>query len=434
VPTQSAKVTSTISSSEVFTPTEIFTPTQKPVPTATEIPPSVQEVSQACIEIDTNNEAELSLKGVAVFSNLSPELIKTLFLQDLETNDTRIGANPNSLVNFWGVSLDRKYMLYEYVSPIGDQTDYTLVVADARGQIVKDFNNEFPGASHSADYYNWQNNENFRVVISFNTQQGSSISPGVYNPFTKEYKVLRTDFSDYVGVDIDWGLDWFALSTLRLQGTNLVYDPLLTRVLYPKNDEIVSLADTETGDELANIRIPNWGRLPKWSPDGNYVSIIGTAKPGEAKASEEIYIVSRDGGDFKRFTYFSNSFEQSAIADYSWSPDGKKMAFWSYTGAGDPSAEGTQSELMILDVTTGEVTNLCIHGISAVTHLNDVVLFAHLEPIWSPDGNQIMISQWDTAQGQDSKNYNVLIVDIPSLTATKINENKQPVGWMILEP
>jgi hypothetical protein len=45
-----------------------------------------------------------------------------------------------------------------------------------------------------------------------------------------------------------------------------------------------------------------------------------------------------------------------------------------------------------------------------------------------------MISQWDTAQGQNSKNYNILVVDIPSLTAIKINENKQPTGWMTKEP
>jgi hypothetical protein len=429
--TQSAKATSTISSSEVFTPSQTPTPTASP--TATETHVLEQGISQACVHVDMDNGVGLSLQGVAVFDHLSQDLITTIFLQDFETaTTTNLRADPYRVANFWDVSPNRKYVLYQYDRGTGNDLDYRLIVADARGQTIQDFDNEF--SRERASYYNWQNSENIRAVSTYNTPQGSGIVPGIYNPFTKEHWVLKTDFTDCVGVDIDWGLDWFALSTLRLQGTNLVYDPVLTRVLYPKNDEIVSLADAETGDELANIRLPNWGRLPKWSPDGSYISIIGSAKSDGTKPSEEFYIVSRDGGEFKRFTHFSNSFDQSAIADYSWSPDGKKIAFWSYTGAGDPSAEGTQSELMILDVTTGEVTNLCVQGISAVTHLNDVVLFAHLEPIWSPDGNQIMISQWDETSGQNDKSYSVLIVDIPSLTAIKINENKQPVGWMTLEP
>jgi len=423
-PTQSGQATSTISTPEVFAAT------QTPVPTALETPTMVQEISQACVEIDINNESGVSLKGVAVFNDLSQELVNTLFLHDLETTTTKMGADPNSLVNFWGVSPDRKYILYEYERPAGDDSDYRLVVADVRGQVIKDFSTQFPGDPYIANYYNWQNNENIRVVLFSESQEVFRMSPRVYNPFTGDYKKLRTDFVDYVGKDIAWGLDWIALSTLHMEGANIVYDQSLTRVLFPRSGDIVSLTDVETGKELASLYLPNWGRLPKWSPDGNYLSIIGTAKSNATKASDEFYIISRDGGEFKRLTHFSNTFEQSAIADYSWSPDGKKIVFWSYTELGDPNAEGAQSELMILDITTGEVTNLCIQGISAITPLNDVVLFAQLEPIWSPDGSQIMISQWDTTQGQNNKNYNVLVIDIPSLISVKINENKQPAGWM----
>ncbi len=427
-PTQFEKATSTIA------PPMVFTPSQTSVPTASETPISVQEISQACVEIDMNNVSGVSLKGVAVFNNLSQELVNTLFLQDLETASVKMGADPNSLVNFWGVSLDRKYILYEYERPAGDDSDYRLIVADFRGQIIKEFDTQFPGDPYIANYYNWQNNENIRVVLFSESQEAFRMSPRTYNPFTGEYRILRTDFPDSVGKDLDWGLDWIALSTLHLEGANIVYDPSLTRVLYPRNSESISLTDVETGKELASLYLPNWGRLPRWSPDGSYLSIIGTAKSNATRASDEFYIISKDGGEFKRLTYLSNTFEQSAIADYSWSPDGKKIAFWSYTEPGDPNAEGTQSELMILDTTTGEVTNLCIQGISAITHLNDVVLFSHVEPIWSPDGSQIMISQWDTTPGQNNKNYDVLVIDIPSLTGVKINENKQPAGWMIKEP
>lgn len=424
-PTELVEATSTKASPEVFTPTHTPVPTLLPTPTLT------QEISQACVDLDINNETGLALNGVAVFDSFSQELVTTLDLQDLEIATTNTIVDPNSLVNFWGVSPNRKYLLYEYQRPAGDDTDYRLVVADARGQIIKEFSTQFPGDPYIANYYNWQNNENIRVVLFSESQEAFRMSPRIYNPFTGDYKELRTDFADYVARDIPWRLDWIALSTLHLEGANIVYDQTLTRVLYPRGDEIVSLTDAETNSELASIQLSNWGRLPKWSPDGNYVSIIGNTQPDETTASEEFYVVSRDGGEFRRLTNFSNTFQQSAIADYSWSPDGKKIAFWSYTGTGDPTAESTQSELMILDITTGEVTNLCIKGISAITHLNDTVLFSHIEPVWSPDRSQIMISQWDITQGQNSKNYNVLVVDIPRLTAIKINENKQPAGWMM---
>jgi hypothetical protein len=42
-----------------------------------------------------------------------------------------------------------------------------------------------------------------------------------------------------------------------------------------------------------------------------------------------------------------------------------------------------------------------------------------------------MISQRDATQGQNNKNHNILVIDVPSLATIKINENKQPFGWMM---
>jgi Tol biopolymer transport system component len=417
-------------------PPPLFTPTGTAVTTATplETPMKLQKLSQACVKVYLTNESGLVLKGVAVFDNLSPDLVTTIFLRDLETPNLRTLSSPGKFQQFWGISPDRKYMLYEYEKLSGGDSDYRLVIADFSGQIISEFDNRFPNDPYIANYYNWQNNENIRVVLFSESQESFRMSPRIYNPFTGNYKDLRTNFPDYVGKDLDWGLDWIALNTLHLEGSNIVYDQSLTRVLYPKNNEIVSLTDVKTNKELASVHLPNWGRLPKWSSDDKYLSIIGAAKFSTNTASDEFFIVSRDGGEFKRLTYLSNSLEQSSISNYAWSPDGKHIAFWLYSDSGDPHAEGTQSELAILDVETGEITNLCIQGISAVTPLEGPVLFASIEPIWSPDGKQIMISQWDPSHGESNKNYNVLVINIASLTAVKIDENRQPTGWMIKEP
>lgn len=364
-------------------------PTSPPTLQPSETPVLSQEISEACVQLDLDNKSQIPLKGVPVFTNLSSDLVESIYLKDLEHLNTKLITNVGPLKNFWGISPDRKYLLYEY-DTLSSEECY-LAITDASGQTLKEFDNRFPNDPYSADYYNWQNDENIRVVRSFTSQESFKIFPKIYNPFTGDYWALKTDFRDYVAEELDWGLDWIAHSTGFFEGTNLVYDPSLTRVLYPKKGEIVSLTDVETGNELASIHLPNWGRLPKWSPDGKYLTLI--AGPNTYIAKDEIYMVQRDGSEFKRMTYLSNTFTQSGISDLAWSPDGTRIAFWAHTDPGDPDAEGTQSELMLLDIQTGEITNLCIQGISAITHLNEVVLFASLEPVWSPDGNQIMISQ-----------------------------------------
>jgi len=56
----------------------------------------------------------------------------------------------------------------------------------------------------------------------------------------------------------------------------------------------------------------------------------------------------------------------------------------------------------------------------------------HPEPIWSPDGRYIMITQWDDPASP--KKYSVLVVDPVAGSVQKISENTEPIGWMVSEP
>jgi hypothetical protein len=408
-----------------LTPTPAATPTLIPTSLPSPAPIITQEISRSCLVTDKN---DISMSGVFVFSNLSPDMIRTIFLRDSKPPNLKTLSGPGPLVHFWGISSDRKQLLYQYDTLKGG--DYRMGIANANGKTILDFDDQL-WSDDWWDYFSWFDDQRLRVV----RMEDGKVFPHLYNPFTKEYKVLRTDWPDsYKGENLDWGLDWIAVSTLRLDGANIVYDPTLTRVLYPKKGEIVSLTDVESNPELASIQLPHWGKIPRWSQDGKNLVLVASTQPNSTKAADDFFIISRDGSTFKQLTHLSNTFNQVTISEYAWSPDGKQIAFLLNTDPGDPNAEGTQSELAVLDIQTGEITNLCFQAISAVTHLEGPVLFASTQPIWSPDGTQLMVAQWDPKSSEINRKYSVWVIDIPSLSAKKIDENKQPVGWMIKTP
>ena len=196
------------------------------------------------------------------------------------------------------------------------------------------------------------------------------------------------------------------------------------RVLYPRDNGVISLVNVENETELASTQFEDWGRLPNWSPDGQYLSIVN--HEGNA---DEFYLISRDGNEFQRITNFSEELDFVSISESVWSPDSKQIAFWLNTEAGEQKA-GAQSELAILDVATMQVTRLCIQGISISAP--KPWQMGHPEPIWSPDGKFIMITQWDDPAAP--KKYYVLVIDTETGFIEKISENTAPVGWMASEP
>ncbi len=107
----------------------------------------------------------------------------------------------------------------------------------------------------------------------------------------------------------------------------------------------------------------------------------------------------------------------------------KWFAFWLNLCPGDLK-DGVESELAILDVPSGQVTRLCIQGIS--TNAYELWTMNYPEPVWSPDGRYIVITQWDDPISP--KKYYVLVIDIQTGIIKKISENTAPIGLMINEP
>lgn len=348
------------------------------------------------------------------------------FLIDLSPNIKEL-TGPGPIRNIVGVSPDRKKLLYEY-----DYKDYTrLAITDSSGKVINDFAAFFDG--DYADYYSWLNNQTLRVVTI--DIYDNEVKPISYFLEKRSYKSLSEKLLDFHANQIkdnfylDWGIDTRAIQSLNFGGANIIYDPTLLRVAYPKNGQVVSLTDVETEQELASIQLPQWGRLPRWSDDGGHLVLIASTDPNAAPGHDEFFIVSRDGPEFKRLTYLTNQFEKVHISEYAWSPDGKRIAFWLNTTADDPMLEGTQSELAVLDIESGEITRLCIEGISAP--MRHEIQMTHTQPVWSPNGSQIAFAQLDSSR---ANTYNVLVVDLETQIAFKVATNKEPIGWMVKEP
>ena len=221
---------------------------------------------------------------------------------------------------------------------------------------------------------------------------------------------------------IEWKFD--EKSKYNPYGANILYDPTLTRVVYPKDNGVVSLVDAETETELASVRLTDWGRIPSWSPDGEFLTILN--REGN---TNELYLVSRDGCEFQPITNFAKELGVATITDYTWSPDSTQIAFWLKEEQGE-LADGEQSELAVIDLSTRQVTRLCIQGIS--TNAQKPWAMLHPEPVWSPDGKYIMFTQWDDAN--NPRNFYVLVVDPITGELENISQNTAPIGWVVKGP
>lgn len=393
------------------TSTPMLLPTEtKPTPTTLPL------IKTQCVGNSTEIQ-KLDLSGAVAFGNAGkPDSFEFgLFLLDLKNGNT-IREVDEGL--FAQVSPDGKYLAYKYLK---DDMGF-LSVLNGRGQTISDF--ESGSGKLRVDFFNWQNPKQLRVL---HEGMGNSLSIQLLDSFTQEREPLRTDWNEaytpknpYQDKLVQWKFDEKVTEIFFVYGANILYDPSLKRVLYPKDNGVVSLVNVETELELVSAQFEDWGKLPSWSPDGEYLTIVN--HEGNA---DEFYLVSRDGNQFQRITNFSEELDYSSVSESVWSPDSKQIAFWLNTETGE-QGDGAQSELAILDIQSRQVTRLCIQGISKNAY--HPWTMNHPKPIWSPDAKYIMIAYWDDPASP--KKYSVVVVDPISGAVEKVSENTAPIGWM----
>ena len=303
---------------------------------------------------------------------------------------------------------------------VDDKADNNVKFYSANGQLIK----TLPSGEYPYALGHWLNNKQIALEILQPTGETSykyPIDQVIFNPFTGEQKRIISE--QYP--DIDQAND-----RMFWEGANPTeYDPLLTRVVYPagiKKDYLGTsrigyvLWDLENQVKLVEIVTGYFSATPKWAPDGSRFVINDSYGDGE------FYAVTRDGvvtqlshlnpdiaSDGSGMRYFSDL--------YSWSPDGRYLAFW-LESMQNSSIKGT---FAILDTETGIVTDTCVSAGSEgynVPRLDGI----YLSPIWSPDGKSVVTQ----ANKHEDRSYQSVLIDLEGGFAAVLEENKFPVGWL----
>jgi Tol biopolymer transport system component len=218
------------------------------------------------------------------------------------------------------------------------------------------------------------------------------------------------------------------------------YDPSLTRVVYPsgiisdyrgKGGLGYTLYDLVNKVKLVEFVTGDFSITPIWAPDGSKFIINSGGYlhlgPPIDHVNGEFYVVTRDG---KQVIQVSNL--NGGMADgtkephyysnvYSWSPDGRYLAFWLQTYINDT----LNATLAILDTFSGEVTDNCV---SSGYHVagGKWVLSSGFMPVWSADGKSIVTA----ANTKESGDYQALVIDLEGGYAVKIGEDMFPISWI----
>lgn len=377
--------TSTNVQSTILNPTE--TPiyqTATPISAESELASYIQKYADTrCVSTSSPTLPYIDIAGSLLISRQDENRFNYLSLLNFATGEEKDLLNEQDHADYGiNISLDGKWVAYRSWRKGDTTTQSWLSIISVDGKSEK----VVPWPDKWAIILNWLDNDKLLIKHS------GDLNLSTFNPFTQIEQNIETEFPDRSSVS----------------PLNAAYSPSLSKVVYPTLEQGgIRLFDLLNGKKIIDIIPAMQEEPPKWSPDGKTFVVSNLTNWTSASASDyNLFLVSEDG-IIKRLTNFSDSPSYMTLEDYSWSPDGKFIAFWIMINE-------TFGYLNIVNVNTGEIADTCISSdLGPETNA----------PVWSPDGNQLAFRVFNNGNGK------LIVINWVENIAFQTEKNYRPIGW-----
>lgn len=409
--TQKTVVVPTLQSSSTYTDVPFALPSStliiapSPIPntataTATITPHPMSVIEKRCLQVQDG--ALPKIDGIVAISKLQSE--EASYFLNLQNGEISVFSETFDEK----VSPDYTKLLYYDVQSISTQ------VIDANQKLIANI----PDSSEQYLHVEWLNNTNILLDKRGENFPRELPTLVIYNIETKihqDYNPVLPNFFDFPN-EVRWDIY-----------SRIVPHPSLDYLLYPARKATSNPTEVEISvvlwdmihqREIQKIIAGTYFQ-PVWSPDGN--SFILGAPPRSPRNSSVVFTNTKDTapfyygsellrvdlrGNVERLTYLSKD-DISNVNNFTWSPDGQRIAFGHLTGSVHPDTPGV---LSILDVESEKIVDYCISGI----------------PKWSADSKYILLTHT-----KEQFMNEVYIIDIETAQAWLLAENATAIGWMV---
>ena len=182
--------------------------------------------------------------------------------------------------------------------------------------------------------------------------------------------------------------------------------------------DLTTGAVTRVSTDAGGIQANGYSYSPVFSPDGTKVAFYSAASnlaPGDTNGSYDIFVKDLTTGAITRVSTDAGGIQANSSSYIpTFSPDGTKLAFYSYATNLVPGDTNNTPDVFVKDLTTGIVTRLSTDAAGAQGNgYSD-------SPVFSPDGNKVVFNSGAPNLVPDDTNYttDIFVKDLSVAKAT----------------
>lgn len=341
--------------------------TQTPHPTPNSSP-TPEVLIQQCFEQNSSLPKEIIPQGLLVIKTLG----KGISLRNFKAGTQR--EIPESGLAA-GTSPDGKWLIYDHTTSQSRLLTFESMEGKQPILVPVDLNWLLSGSIR------WLDDQRIWFPEISVIEPVTSVM--VFNPFTSEKDLLRTDYPKIHGYMLG------SSPRLHFGYSSAVYDPSLNFVIYPELESngrwFQTLWNRNAKATVARVRDDgSYGNLPLWQDSQQRFLLVGF--PDSSAINKEWISLGLEG-QIRAITDFGTLGRKYRIENNaSLSPDGKTLAFGLNYEQGGEYLSST-ARLVLLDLETGKATDTCLPVGNRIKWSLDGQYLA----ISTPEGNQIFL-------------------------------------------